>query len=141
MIRNTIFGGKVCWKEFWGKKSSWKNLGKRRFEFLGHKREAKFIQMSLQKICMTSLFLCTQIFLDLSSWFFMIQPKYNKQNNTIFLGFDSIEINLDYHKDWEPSNWTWKKEKSQWKTLPDTGECLIFFLKVKMETWVWSDRI
>ena len=24
----------------------------------------------------------------------MIQPKYNKQNNTIFLGFDSIEINL-----------------------------------------------
>ena len=24
----------------------------------------------------------------------MIQPKYKKQNNTIFLGFDSIEINL-----------------------------------------------
>ena len=24
----------------------------------------------------------------------MIQPKYNKQINTIFLGFDSIEINL-----------------------------------------------
>ena len=24
----------------------------------------------------------------------MIQPKYNKQNSTIFLGFDSIEINL-----------------------------------------------
>ena len=24
----------------------------------------------------------------------MIQPKYNKQNNTTFLGFDSIEINL-----------------------------------------------
>ena len=24
----------------------------------------------------------------------MIQPKYNKQNNTIFLGFDSLEINL-----------------------------------------------
>ena len=24
----------------------------------------------------------------------MIQPKYNKQNNAIFLGFDSIEINL-----------------------------------------------
>ena len=24
----------------------------------------------------------------------MIQPKYNKQNGTIFLGFDSIEINL-----------------------------------------------
>ena len=23
----------------------------------------------------------------------MIQPKYNKQNNTIFLAFDSIEIN------------------------------------------------
>ena len=23
----------------------------------------------------------------------MIQPKYNRQNNTIFLGFDSIEIN------------------------------------------------
>ena len=24
----------------------------------------------------------------------MIQPKYNRQNSTIFLGFDSIEINL-----------------------------------------------
>ena len=24
----------------------------------------------------------------------MIQPRYNKQNNTIVLGFDSIEINL-----------------------------------------------
>ena len=24
----------------------------------------------------------------------MIQPKYNKQNDNIFLGFDSIEINL-----------------------------------------------
>ena len=24
----------------------------------------------------------------------MIQPKYNKQNNTILLSFDSIEINL-----------------------------------------------
>ena len=24
----------------------------------------------------------------------MIQPKHYKQNNTIFLGFDSIEINL-----------------------------------------------
>ena len=37
-----------------------------------------------------------QHFLDLSVWFFMIQPKYNKENNTIFLGFDSIEINLKY---------------------------------------------
>ena len=36
-------------------------------------------------------YLCTQIVLDLSGWFFMIQPKHN---NTIFLGFDSIEINL-----------------------------------------------
>ena len=34
-------------------------------------------------------YLCTQIVLDLSGWFFMIQPKYNK-NNTLFLGFDSL---------------------------------------------------
>ena len=27
----------------------------------------------------------------------MIQPKHNKQNNTIFLGFDSIEINLVFY--------------------------------------------
>ena len=27
----------------------------------------------------------------------MIQPKYNKQNNTIFLGFDSIGIQLTYY--------------------------------------------
>ena len=33
-------------------------------------------------------------FLNLSGWFFMNQPKFNKQNHTIFLGFDSIEINL-----------------------------------------------
>ena len=26
----------------------------------------------------------------------MIEPKYNKQNITIFLGFDSIEINLGF---------------------------------------------
>ena len=26
----------------------------------------------------------------------MIQPDFNKQNNTIFLGFDLIEINLVY---------------------------------------------
>ena len=25
---------------------------------------------------------------------FMIQPKYTHKNNTIFMGFDSIEINL-----------------------------------------------
>ena len=27
----------------------------------------------------------------------MIEPNYNKQNITIFLGFDSIEINLIGH--------------------------------------------
>ena len=28
----------------------------------------------------------------------MIRPKYNKQNNTIFMGFDSIEINLVFYQ-------------------------------------------
>ena len=28
----------------------------------------------------------------------MIQHKYNKQNNTVFLGFDSIKINLVFKK-------------------------------------------
>ena len=31
---------------------------------------------------------------NFAGWFFMIQSKYNKQNNIIFLGFNSIEINL-----------------------------------------------
>ena len=42
----------------------------------------------------TQNFLAPKFLLDLSGWFFMIQPKYNIQNHTIFLGFDSIEINL-----------------------------------------------
>ena len=32
----------------------------------------------------------TTLFID----FLMIQPKFNNKNNTIFMDFDSIEINL-----------------------------------------------
>ena len=53
-------------------------------------------------VCLSVSFFWPNIFLNkfcfaLSDWFFKTQPKYNKQNNTIALGFDSIEINQVVH--------------------------------------------
>ena len=43
----------------------------------------------------------------------MNQPKFNKRNNTIFLAFDSIEINLAF-QNWLEAEYLTTNE-SQWE--------------------------